>query len=287
MQNSKFDMYKNIISKECCFDLKNVGRDINEFVFFQNIKWFEIFDSKPVFNILTLLNYEYFTFNSKLYMVNDGEILEVVNINRGSPFKNLSKKQEKYIINYKKNHKMHILTLTYPIIKNDIFKNKYIFKNDSFYIQLIDNSKFFLENNIQTSKLILDLRKNGGGRISDLKRIVGYFIGNDINFIELSGKNEKYFIRTVEKKRIFFKDLIIFIDSKTCSSAELLIITLQKYFKTLIIGNVSKGKWVITKIKKIGDYYIKIPILKVENRKSGIGIVPDIICNDVHNFFNM
>ena len=96
--------------------------------------------------------------------------------------------------------------------------------------------------------LILDLRGNGGGLISTLERMVGNLFDRDITIGNIKRRKEaKPLTAKTRGSEAFSGKLIVLIDSRSGSSAELLARVVQLEKRGVVIGDVSAGAVMISK----------------------------------------
>jgi C-terminal processing protease CtpA/Prc len=90
--------------------------------------------------------------------------------------------------------------------------------------------------------LILDLRGNGGGYEETLLRLIGNLFDHDVKVGDLKRrKEEKPLNAKTRGGNIFDGKLIVLIDSKSASAAELLARVVQLEKRGTVIGDVSEG----------------------------------------------
>jgi carboxyl-terminal processing protease len=85
--------------------------------------------------------------------------------------------------------------------------------------------------------VILDLRENSGGFLSQAVKVVGLFISNGIVVISKYFNGEEHFYRDVEGKQAYNGPLIILTSKATASAAEIVAQALQDYGTALIVGD--------------------------------------------------
>lgn len=85
--------------------------------------------------------------------------------------------------------------------------------------------------------LILDLRENSGGFLSQAIKIVGLFITNGVVVVSKYFNGEEHFYRDMDGKRIYDGPLIVLTSKATASAAEIVAQALQDYGVALIIGD--------------------------------------------------
>ena len=94
----------------------------------------------------------------------------------------------------------------------------------------------------QHKALILDLRGNGGGLVSTLKRMVGYVFDHEITIGNAKRRKETKSITAKSRGENSFKgQLIVLIDSRSGSAAELFARVVQIEKRGIVIGDRSAG----------------------------------------------
>lgn len=267
-----FDKLESLYYKE----LIKTGDSIEETVFMQNDHFFDIFNRKPVFNILSLLHIPYTIDNNSLYI----NRLKVTYINGISPYTALSKYSDYYTIDYESS-KTEILK--YPEMRGDSVckEDKDFIGKDEVYFKINDFSTFninrLLEN--QGKKLFLDLRDNGGGNLAQMLSLLEVFIKGELFY--LYNKSRKLIVTAKNELLVPFKQVIVLVNNQTASAAEFFAKTLKNHINCTIVGEKTYGKWVAHTVVKMEGYYIKIPIYKYKNisgkdEKILSGIQPDL-----------
>jgi C-terminal processing protease CtpA/Prc len=135
-------------------------------------------------------------------------------------------------------------------------------------------------------KLILDLRGNGGGHVATEIHLTGYFFDHDVKIgnLKTRKKPEERMARS-HKKKAFTGDLIVLIDSKTMSAAEVFARVIQLEKRGKIIGDVSAGKVMTSKYMPLyastanAGFGLNVTIgdLIMSDGQSleGVGVIPD------------
>jgi carboxyl-terminal processing protease len=91
--------------------------------------------------------------------------------------------------------------------------------------------------------LILDLRRNGGGAVETLQRLIGNLIDREITIGNLKMRKEsKPMLSKVRKDGGFKGNLIVLVDSDSGSAAEVLARVVQLEKRGTIIGDRTAGK---------------------------------------------
>lgn len=85
--------------------------------------------------------------------------------------------------------------------------------------------------------IILDLRDNGGGFLTQAIKVTGLFISNGIVVISKYSNGEEQIYRDVESKKEFDGPMIVLTSKATASAAEIVAQALQDYGIALIVGD--------------------------------------------------
>jgi carboxyl-terminal processing protease len=94
----------------------------------------------------------------------------------------------------------------------------------------------------QHKALILDLRGNGGGYEETLKRMVGYFFDRDVTVGEIKRRKENKPLRARTRgDKVFKGQLVVLVDSKSGSAAEVFARLIQLEKRGAIIGDRTAG----------------------------------------------
>jgi len=112
--------------------------------------------------------------------------------------------------------------------------------------------------------LVLDMRENTGGFLTQAVKVGGLFISNGIIVIsKYSDGSEKYF-RTVDGQRAFDGPLVVLISKNSASAAEIVAQALQDYGVAIVVGDEQTyGKGTIqhqTITDKKSDSFFKVTV---------------------------
>ena len=96
--------------------------------------------------------------------------------------------------------------------------------------------------------LVLDLRDNGGGYQVTLERFAGYFFDHDIKIADLKGRKEmKPMLAKTRGEKIYKGQLVVLIDSRSGSAAELFARIIQLEKRGTVIGDQSAGAVMVSR----------------------------------------
>ena len=145
----------------------------------------------------------------------------------------------------------------------------------------------------QVDGLVLDLRRNGGGSLEEVRRITGFFVGRGpvVQIKDTIGRIESK--EALFRRPLYKGPLVVVTDKSSASASEILAGALQDYNRGVIVGDRSTfGKGTVQQPMEIGRYfrffednsragYLKTTIQKFY-RVSGsstqkLGVEPDVI----------
>ncbi len=130
------------------------------------------------------------------------------------------------------------------------------------------------------TSLIIDLRNNGGGIVSEALEIAGYIADKDSVLLYEVDKNDNETVETNDSDPIINMPIIILTNENTASSSEILAGALKDLGKAQTVGTTTYGKGVIQQILTLPDGSgLKITTAKylTPNRTeiNEVGIEPD------------
>lgn len=147
--------------------------------------------------------------------------------------------------------------------------------------------------------IVIDLRGNGGGSLTDVVDMVGLFI-KDGPVVQVKGRDEKASILTDRDKDVLYSGpLAVMVDELSASASEIFAAAIQDYHRGIVVGSTSTyGKGTVQRsisldpqaenslfsreAEGLGD--IKLTFRKFYRINGGAtqlhGVVPDIIIPD-------
>ena len=184
-------------------------------------------------------------------------------------------------------------TITYEIKRENIKVNPVeakVLQNNIGYIKFSsfdedtaeDFKKKYEELNKQGIKsLIIDLRNNGGGIVTEALEIADYFTPKDSILLYEVDKNNKEEIEKSKNEAIINMPVIILTNENTASSSEILAGALKDLEKAKIVGTKTYGKGVIQEVLSLPDGSgIKITseeyLTPNKTKINKVGIQPDV-----------
>jgi carboxyl-terminal processing protease len=90
--------------------------------------------------------------------------------------------------------------------------------------------------------LILDIRFNGGGSVTEGTSLAGIFIDEGPLFMMQGKETKPYLIKDTNRGTIYDGPLVVLVNGQSASASELLAASLQDYNRALIVGSPTFGK---------------------------------------------
>ncbi|MEL7432053.1 MAG: S41 family peptidase [Chlamydiota bacterium] len=133
--------------------------------------------------------------------------------------------------------------------------------------------------------LVLDLRENGGGFLSQAVKVAALFIKSGVVVISKYGQNEIHYLRSIDPRASYHGPLLVLTSKISASASEIVAQALQDYGVALVVGDVRTfGKGSIqyqTITSDDPDIYFKVTIGKyytVSGRTTQMrGVIADIV----------
>jgi carboxyl-terminal processing protease len=133
--------------------------------------------------------------------------------------------------------------------------------------------------------LVLDLRENSGGFLSQAVKVAGLFVSNGVIVISKYGKGEVHFLRNIVAKSFYNGPLVVLTSKMSASASEIVAQALQDYGVGLVVGDqrtFGKGSiqyQTVTDAK--ADMFFKVTVGRyytVSGKSTQIdGVIADIV----------
>ena len=101
--------------------------------------------------------------------------------------------------------------------------------------------------------LVIDLRNNGGGIVSEALKIADYILNKDDVILYEVDKNNKETVEKSENNPIINMPIVVLTNGNTASSSEILAGALKDHGKAKIVGEKTYGKGVIQQLLTMPD----------------------------------
>lgn len=150
--------------------------------------------------------------------------------------------------------------------------------------------------------IIIDLRNNGGGSLSDVVEIGGMFIDQG-PIVQVKSKDApSQALNDRQSGTLYDGPLAILINQGSASASEILAAAMQDYKRAIILGTTSFGKGTVQRVFPLEDFYqgdqsllpfgsIKLTLQKFYRINGGStqlkGVTPDIMLPDMYDLVDM
>ena len=119
------------------------------------------------------------------------------------------------------------------------------------------------KHNVNT--LIIDLRSNGGGLVSQAVDIASLFVPKGTEIVSMKGRHQSNNISYKTKRDPLYlnMDLLFLVDGNTASSSEILSGAMQDLDRAFVLGERTFGKGLVQNVRELPyDSYLKITTAK-------------------------
>lgn len=133
--------------------------------------------------------------------------------------------------------------------------------------------------------LVLDLRENSGGFLSQAVKVAGLFVANGVIVVSKYAKGEVHFLRNIVSRSFYSGPLVVLTSKMSASASEIVAQALQDYGVGLVVGDertFGKGSiqyQTVTDAK--AEYFFKVTVGRyytASGRSTQIdGVIADIV----------
>ncbi len=148
--------------------------------------------------------------------------------------------------------------------------------------------------------IVLDLRNNGGGSLSTVIDIAGYFIEKGPVVQVRDKKDDVDILKDQDRAIVYDGNVVVLINELSASASEILAAALQDYNRAIIIGGHSYGKGTVQNLIELtrvqGNEFGDLGALKWTTKKfyringgstQRKGVTPDILIPDNYMFLEV
>lgn len=108
--------------------------------------------------------------------------------------------------------------------------------------------------NAGVTGIILDLRNNGGGSLSDVVDMAGQFIDNGPIVQVKSNNANATTLRDAQRGTLYDGPLAIMVNQNSASASEIMAAALQDYKRAVIVGSPTFGKGTVQKLVSLDEF---------------------------------
>lgn len=163
--------------------------------------------------------------------------------------------------------------------------------------------------NAGVTGIILDLRNNGGGSLSDVVDMAGLFIDQGPIVQVKSSDADPMTLKDNTKGALYDGPLAIMVNQGSASASEIMAAAMQDYKRAVIVGSTTFGKGTVQKILSLDDMLDPITRMRLQSEGQGQigalkltmqkfyrvnggstqlkGVTPDIMLPDVYKLINI
>ena len=132
--------------------------------------------------------------------------------------------------------------------------------------------------------LVIDLRGNPGGQLSEAVKVVELFVGDGV-IVSYQKVNDDPVIYRAKSEKSIQSPLVVLIDRDSASAAEIVAGALQDRNRAVIIGERSMGKGTVQEFITLNDgSKLELTVAKYRTPSGqiidGVGIEPDLAATD-------
>lgn len=187
-------------------------------------------------------------------------------------------------------YNIKVENISNPVVYSKLIDNYgYIylesFSNDS-YNQFNESLKKLEESNIKG--LIIDLRNNTGGYLSECINIASIFLKNGKTICYLEGKDNKRITLSDTTDEYKTYPIVVLINGNSASASEILASSLKETYGAILVGERTYGKGKVQNTSTLSDNtmikYTTAYWYTANNNIDGIGLIPGFtITNDTND----
>lgn len=123
--------------------------------------------------------------------------------------------------------------------------------------------------------IVLDLRNNGGGSLSDVVDMVGLFVGSGPVVQVVSSEKNVRIMKSRIEQPVYTGPLAIMINGNSASASEIMAAAMQDYGRAVVIGSESFGKGTVQNLVPLDRFVnssMRERIIAAFNRAKGDGV---------------
>lgn len=103
--------------------------------------------------------------------------------------------------------------------------------------------------------VVLDLRANGGGSLSEAAKLSGLFIGNNQAIVQVrSAQGDVSTVHSAGVEKIWDKPIVVIVDRISASASEIFAAAIQDYGRGVVVGDSTWGKGTVQTFRSLSDF---------------------------------
>ncbi len=148
-----------------------------------------------------------------------------------------------------------------------------------------------------SQKLVLDMRFNGGGNITEMIRLLSAFLPDGTPVGEFRSREKRTVFQTPSSKHKYKGKIVILISEFTGSAAETFAHSMRRHERVTLIGSTTSGDSLVSRTFSLpGGGEVQVPVGTIVMSDGaaleGFGVTPDIqlprrAANDSYQIYNV
>lgn len=103
--------------------------------------------------------------------------------------------------------------------------------------------------------VVLDLRGNGGGSLTEAANLTGLFVGKKQTVVQVrSADGSVNNVRSRDVERVWDKPLVVIVDRTSASASEIFAAAIQDYSRGVVVGDKTWGKGTVQVFRSLSDF---------------------------------
>ncbi|CAM5185679.1 carboxy terminal-processing peptidase [Oligella ureolytica] len=108
------------------------------------------------------------------------------------------------------------------------------------------------------SAVVLDLRNNGGGSLSEAANLSGLFVGPLSHIVQVKDNNDRIsHVRSNHQDIVWDKPVVVIVNRVSASASEIFAAAIQDYGRGIVVGDDTWGKGTVQTLTDLSDFINK------------------------------
>ena len=108
------------------------------------------------------------------------------------------------------------------------------------------------------SAVVLDLRNNGGGSLSEAANLSGLFVGPKNHIVQVKNNNDNIsHVRSNNQSIVWDKPVVVIVNRVSASASEIFAAAIQDYGRGIVVGDDTWGKGTVQTLTNLSDFINK------------------------------